>query len=78
MPRNVVFNLGMHSLPENNRSSEEEIQSFGEIIICDPSTYTMDHPNLTVSDFMYMSPMVYKGLIKCCSDLWDVWVQAQG
>ena len=25
---------------------------FLEIIICDPSIYTMDHPDLTVANFM--------------------------
>ena len=52
MPHNVAFHQGLHSLLRQNRSSEKEIQYFIKIITCDPSIYTMDHPDFTVSKFM--------------------------
>ena len=50
----------MHCLLGQNRSSEKEIY-YLEIITCGPSKYTMDHPDLIVSNFME-NPSVYKGL----------------
>ena len=47
MPHYAAFYLGLHCLLRQNRSSEKEI-FLGEIIICDPLIYTMDHPDLTI------------------------------
>ena len=44
--------MGLYCLLRQNQSSETEMQYFGEITACDPSTYIMDHPDLTVSNFM--------------------------
>ena len=54
MQQNVAFtsNQGLHCLPRQNRSSEKEIQYFLEIITCDQSIYTTDHPGFTVSNHM--------------------------
>ena len=35
-----------------DRSSEKEIQYILEIITCDPSIYTMDHPDFIACSFM--------------------------
>ena len=40
---------------KQNQSSEKEIPFFSEIITCNPSTYQMDHPDKTVSNFMEKS-----------------------
>ena len=56
--QNATFHQGLHCLLRQNRSSEKEIQwGFFKI----PSVYTMDYPDLTVSNFMEKS--TYKGLI---------------
>ena len=47
----AAFHLGLHCLPSQNQYSEKELQYFLEIT-CDPSIYTMDHPDVTVSSFM--------------------------
>ena len=52
MPHCVAFHQGLQSLLWPNQSFEKEIQYFIKIITCDPSIYTMDHPDLTVSNFM--------------------------
>ena len=46
---------GLHCLLRQNQSSEIEKQYSLEIITYDPSKYTMDHPDLTVSNFMEKS-----------------------
>ena len=48
MQHNAAFHQGLHCLLRQNRSSEKEIQYFLEIITCDPSIYTMDHPDLII------------------------------
>ena len=45
---NAAFHLGLHFL--QTKFIIGEIYLF-EIIICDPSIYTMDHPGLTVSNY---------------------------
>ena len=47
MPHDAAFHQGLHCLLWQNRSSEKEA-----IITCDPSKDTMDHPALTVANFM--------------------------
>ena len=42
----------LYCLLRYNQSSEKEIQYFFEIIIFDPSSYTMDHPHFIVCSFM--------------------------
>ena len=58
-------NQGRHCLRRQNQSSEKEIEYFLEIITCDPSIYTMDHPHpvFMVSSSMVI-PLVQKGLKK--------------
>ena len=52
VPHNVAFHQGLHCLLSQNRSSEKEIQYVLEIITCDPSIYTMNHQDLTVTNFL--------------------------
>ena len=54
-PDEKPHHQGMYCLLRQNRSSEKEVQYFLKIITCDPSIYTMDHPDLTVSNFMEYS-----------------------
>ena len=50
MPHKVTFHQGMHCLSRQNRSSEKTKYIYIFLIItCNPSIYTMDHPDLTVS-----------------------------
>ena len=43
------------------------MQYLFEVITCDPTIYTMDHPDLTLSNFMeWKSPLDYKGVIMFC------------
>ena len=51
MPHYVAFHQGLHCLLRQNQSLENEVY-FLEISICDPSMYTMDHPDLIISNFM--------------------------
>ena len=48
MPHDVAFHQGLHCLLRNKRSLEKEIQYFFESITCEPSIYTMDHPDRTM------------------------------
>ena len=53
MQHNAAFYQGMHCLLRHNQSSEKEIQYFkGNYNLSDPSIYTLDHPDLIVSNFM--------------------------
>ena len=45
MPQNSAFYQGLHC----------EVQYYLEIITCDPSIYTTDHPYLTVSNLMFFA-----------------------
>ena len=47
IPPNAAFRQGLHCLPRQNSSTENEIQCSG-----DPSKYTMEHPGFTVFSFM--------------------------
>ena len=47
MPHNAAFQLGLHCLLRQNRSSRNN-KMISEIISCDRSVYTMDHPYLIV------------------------------
>ena len=58
-PDVVVFQIikchthqGLHCLLRQNLSSKKEIQYFLEIITCEPSIYTMDHPDFIVCSFL--------------------------
>ena len=48
----AAFHQGLHCLLKQNRSSEKATHFFLKFIICDPSIYIMDHPDLTVCSFM--------------------------
>ena len=50
MPHYVAFHQSLHCLLRQNQSSEKIFFFFFEIITCDPSIYTMVHPDLTVSN----------------------------
>ena len=52
MRHNAAFHQGLPFLLRQNRSSKKEYNILLEIIICDPSIYKMDHPNLIVSNFI--------------------------
>ena len=52
MLHNAAFQQGLHCLLLQKPSSEIEIQCYLEIIKCDPSTYTMDHPSLFYQTIM--------------------------
>ena len=45
MLHNAAFHQGLYCLLRYNQSSEKRIQYFLEIITCDPSSYTLDHPH---------------------------------
>ena len=47
---NAAFHQGLHCLLRQKRSSEKEILFLREIITCDPSIYTMNHPKFIVSN----------------------------
>ena len=47
MPHYAAFHQGLHCLLRQNRSSQNNTMN-SEIISCDPSMYTMDHPYLIV------------------------------
>ena len=64
MPHNVAFHQGLHCLLRQNQSSEKEMQYFLEIITCDTSIYTMDHPDLIVSNFMVNSIRLMTRVLK--------------
>ena len=49
MLHDAAFHQGRNCLLTQKQSSGEEIQLYLEIITCDPSNYTMDHPKLIVS-----------------------------
>ena len=48
MPHHEALVQGLHYLLRQKRSTEKEIQFYLEIITCNPSIYTMDHPKFTV------------------------------
>ena len=58
MPPNIgPFHQDLQCLLRQNQSPEKEIYFFlegggGGIITCDPSIYTIDHTDLTLSNFM--------------------------
>ena len=55
MLHNAAFHQGFDCLLRPDRSSEKEIKSVFEITACDSLIYTIDHPHLTVSNFMESS-----------------------
>ena len=55
MPHGAAFHQDLHFLFRQNQSSEKEIQYILEIITCDLSIYTMDHPDFIVCSFMEKS-----------------------
>ena len=44
MSHNIAFHQGLYYLLRQKQSQEKEINFYLEIITCDPSIYTMDHP----------------------------------
>ena len=61
---NAAFNLDLHCLLRQNRSLDKEIEYCLQIITCDPSIYTVDHPDFIVCSFMENS-IGLKGVIFC-------------
>ena len=54
--QNAAFHMGLHCLLQIILIFRETNAIFlGEIITCDPSIYTMEHPDLTVSNLMEKS-----------------------
>ena len=49
MLHNAALHQGIHCLLKQKRSSKKKVQSYLEIITCDPSIYTMGHPKSSVS-----------------------------
>ena len=51
---NTAFQQGLQCLLRQYRSAEKELilNIFLKIITCDPSIYTMDHPDFIVCSFM--------------------------
>ena len=56
-----AFHQVLHCLLRQNRLSEKKILYFLDVITCDTSVYTMDHPDLTVSNFMEKSIGLHRG-----------------
>ena len=50
MPHNTAFHQGLHNLLWQKLSSEKKYIFYLEIITCDPSLYTMDHPKFNLSN----------------------------
>ena len=50
-PHNAAFRQGLHCLLRQNRSKEKKYNIFLEIITCDPSIFTMSHPDFIVCSF---------------------------
>ena len=55
MSQNAEFLQGMHCLLRQNLYSDKEIQCFMEFITLTLNIYTIDYPDLTVSNFMEKS-----------------------
>ena len=49
MPHIAAFHQGLHCLLRQNQSSEKKNIIFWEIITYDPTIYTIDHPDFSVS-----------------------------
>ena len=58
MPHKAVFHQSLHCLLKQNLSSEREIQYFSKIIACDPSIFTMDHPDFIICIALWKIPLV--------------------
>ena len=56
----VAMHQDLHCLLCQNRSSEKEIQYVWDIMTCDPSKYTLNHPALTASNLIYEKFYRYK------------------
>ena len=53
MPAKTAFHQGLNLLLRQNQSLEKEIQYFFlKLYPCNPSIYTMDHPDLSVCNLM--------------------------
>ena len=59
MPHNVTFHQGLQCFPSQNQYSEKDLiininnkNIFLEIVTCDPTIYTMGHPDFIVCSFM--------------------------
>ena len=60
MPHYEAFHQGLHCLLRQKKSSEKEIHFHLDIITCDPSIYTLDHPKFIVSNQKEESIRVYR------------------
>ena len=49
MLHNAAFHLGLHCLLRLKESSDKKKSIYLEIITCDPSLYTMNHPKFIVT-----------------------------
>ena len=50
MPHNVAFHWGLHCLLLWHNLKGKKYSFYLEIITCDPSVYTMDHPKFIASN----------------------------
>ena len=55
MPHYEAFHQGLHCLLKKIDLQRKKHNIFLKIITCDPTIYTMDQSDLTVSNFMVMS-----------------------
>ena len=59
MPHNAAFHQSLHCLQTERQKLSSEIQFYLEIITCDPSIYTIDHPKLLYQT-RRKNPLVHK------------------
>ena len=52
MPQNAAFHQGLHCLLIQYQYSEKEIQFYMKITTSNPSIYTQDHSDITVSNLI--------------------------
>ena len=63
MPHNAAFHQSLHWLLRLKRSSGKEIQSYFEIITCDPLISTMNHPKFIASYQVEESISIQRGYL---------------
>ena len=66
MMHNAAFHRVMHCSLKQKRSTEKEIQYYLEILTCDASIYTMDHPRCIASNLREDFCMETKVKVKLC------------
>ena len=52
MPHNAAFHQGLHCLLRPNNLQRKKYNIFLKIITCNPSIYTMDHPDFIIHTCM--------------------------